>query len=170
MISGVLFGIYSSWMNGSPESQSFAKGMIVIAIWISYFLVQMPFRLKSIETSDKGILIKDFKKQTIVEYRDIHWITKFDITGPWFMTIMYRDKVSGLDKKISFIPSQSDQRFFSNDSMSDFIKDKIKTHNLDYSKETQPSLIRNLLLLSLLGLPVLLLTLYFMGDLTMFFK
>jgi hypothetical protein len=46
MLAGVIFGIYMSWIEGTPESQGFAKAMITITVWISIFLVQMPFRLK----------------------------------------------------------------------------------------------------------------------------
>jgi len=165
MFFSLVFGIYMLWTQGSPESQGFAKGMAVMGVWISFFLVQMPFRLKNIETTENGILIKGFKQNTLVEYRNIHWISKFDFSNPWAVTIKYRHPDSGLDRKINFLPNQSEQRLFGNDAMTQFILEKIKTHNPDYSKDNQPSSFKNILLITLLGLPFVFLFLYLSGFL-----
>ena len=170
MLAGVIFGIYLSWTEGTPESQGFAKGFAIIAVWISIFLVQMPFRLKNIETTEKGILIKEFKQDLLVEYRDLQWISMFDLTSPWGITIKYHDKNSGIDKKVSFMPSQSNKSSFGKDPMTKYIHDKIKTHNPNYSEETQPSPIKNILIITLLSLPFLFLYLYFSGFLDNSFK
>jgi hypothetical protein len=164
MLSGVIFGIYMSWTEGTTESQGFAKAMITVTLWISIFLVQMPFRLKNIETTEKGIIIKDIGKENFVDYKDIEWITKFDFSSPWFVTIKYLIKETGEYKKISFMPNQRDQRFFANDAMTEFIKNKIIEENLNYSKDSQPSQIKNLALLMVLGLPVAILAFYFMNE------
>ncbi len=164
MLAGLIFGIYIAWIEGSPESQGFAKAMITVTIWLSIFLVQMPFRLKNIETTDNGIIIKDFGKETIIDYKDIQWITKFDFSSPWFVSIKYYIKETGEYKKISFMPNQSDQRFFANDAMTEFIKNKIITENLNYSKDTQPSQIKNFALLMILGTPFAILGFYFMIE------
>ena len=153
LIFGAGFNIYNSRIHGNPDSLGFTKGIIVITIWISYFLFQALFRLKIIEATDSDLMIKEFKKQTIIQYKDVHWITKFDISCPLFITIKYREKESAVDKKISFMPLQADQRPFTNDAISEFIKDKIKVHNPNYSKDTQPSVFKNILILTLLGLP-----------------
>jgi hypothetical protein len=169
MLVGVIFGIYMSWTEGTPESLGFAKGMITVTLWISIFLVQMPFRLKNIETTEKGILIKDLGNETLVEYKDIEWITKFDFSSPWFITIKYHIKETDEYKKISFMPNQRDQKFFANDSMTEYIKNKIISENLNYSNETQPSQIKNFILLMILGIPFALLAFYFMtGTINIF--
>jgi hypothetical protein len=164
MLAGVIFGIYTSWTEGTPESQGFAKAMITVTVWISIFLVQMPFQLKNIETTDKGIIIKDYGKETFVDYKDIEWITKFDLSSPWFITIKYHIKESNEYRKVSFMPSQNDQRFFSNDAMTEFIKNKIISENVNYSKDSQPSQIKNFILTMILSLPFALLAFYFMND------
>jgi hypothetical protein len=164
MLVGVTFGIYMSWTEGTPESQTFAKAMITVAVWISIFLVQMPFRLKNIETTDRGIIIKDFGKETSVDYKDIDWIKKFDFSSPWFITIKYHIKETGEHKKISFMPNQRDQRFFANDAMTEFIKNKIISENVNYTKDTQPSQIKNFILIMILSLPFTILAFYFMNE------
>lgn len=164
MLAGVIFGIYMSWTEGTPESQGFAKAMITVTVWISIFLVQMPFRLKNIETTDQGIIIKDFGKETSVNYKDIDWITKFDFSSPWFITIKYHINETGEHKKISFMPNQRDQRFFANDAMTEFIKNKIISDNVNYSKDSQPSQIKNFILIMILSLPFTVLALYFMNE------
>ena len=152
ILAGVIFGIYLSWIEGTPESQGFAKAMITVTVWISIFLVQMPFRLKSIETTDKGIVIKELGKETLVDYQDIDWITKFDLSSPWFITIKYRVKETGETKKISYMPNQRDRRLFSNDAMTEYIKNKIISENVNHSRDSQPSQIKNFILVLVLGL------------------
>jgi len=164
MLGGAVFGIYSSWIEGTPESLSFAKSMTVMTLWISFFLIQMPFRLKYIEAHEDCLQIKSFGKQFKIEYRDIYWISKFDLTSPWSMTIKYRDNDTGFDRKISFMPSQNDQRLFHDDAMTEFIKYRVKEENSNFSEDQQPSTMKNFLFLFLLSLPFIALTFYFMKD------
>ena len=166
----MIYGIYVFWTEGTPETQKFAKGFAVMAIWVSILLSQMPFRLKNIETNEKGIFIKDFRKKIFVEYRDLQWISKYDLTSPWAVTIKYRDRNMGIDKKVSFWPSQSDQRLLGSDAMTKYIHDMIVTHNPGYSKKDQPSQIKNILITTLLGLPFFLIFLYLSGFLELFFQ
>ena len=170
MITFAILGILKLWTSEIPESHDFAKGFIFMAIWVSIFLVQMPFRLKSVETTEQGLLIKDFGKKMLIDYRDVHWISKYDITCPWAITIKYRDKDSEKDKKVSYMPGQSTQQLFKNDTMTQYIMDQIKAHNPDYSKDDQPSAFKNMIITTLLGLPFLLAFLYFSGFLDKFFK
>jgi hypothetical protein len=164
MIFGIIVGLNALWTQGDPELNGFAKGLSVIAIWILFFLIQMVLKLRYIETTDKGVLIKNLGRQKLVEYRDILWITKFDITNPWFLTLKYHDRVSGIDKKISFMPDYKDQSFFSNDGLTRYLKDKIKSDNPNYSKGREPSIVKNFIFLIILGLPFMLIALYFMRD------
>ena len=164
ILAGVIFGIYMSWIEETPESLGFAKAMITVTVWISIFLVQMPFRLKSIETTENGIIIKDIGKETIIDYKDIDWITKFDFSSPWFITIKYHIKETGESKKISFMPNQRDQRFFANDAMTEYIKNKIISENVNYSKDTQPSQVKNFILIMILSLPFTVLAFYFLNE------
>jgi len=164
ILASVFFSIYKSWNYGAPESLGLTKAIITLSIWILFFLVQMPFRLKNIETTEKGIFIKDYGTTKTVAYKDIAWVSKFDITSPWFVTIKYKDESTGAYKKISFIPNQRAQRLFANDEMSEFIKNKIISENVNYTEDNQPSKLKNILLLMILGLPFVLLAFYFMND------
>lgn len=163
-MGGIAFGIYLFSLEADAYGQSFVKGMSVMTIWLGIFLVQMPFRLKNIETTDTGLLIKDFSKQTFIDYKDIHWLSYFDLAGPWFVTIKYFDTENGMNKKICYMPDQNDQRFFANDRMTAFIKERLVALNPNYKKENQPSAVKNLFIGTLLALPFLALFLYFMRD------
>ena len=132
MIGGSILVITFSFIEGTPESIAFAKSMIIVTIWVSIFLVQFPFKLKQIETSDMGILIKGYSSDRLIEYKEIHWITKFDLSNPWFVTIKYHDVESGFDKKISYMPNGSDQRIPFKDEMIKYIQKKIESENPNY--------------------------------------
>ncbi|MBN1180730.1 MAG: hypothetical protein JXB49_00485 [Bacteroidales bacterium] len=168
-IIGPVFQMVMTWNTDDPELIAHNKGFMVMYLWVLLFLVQFPFRLKNIETSEKGIVIREFKKQKFISYHDLIWITKYDITCPFFVTIKYRESDTGLEKKIAFIPAKNQQRFFRNDAMSEFIQSQIKKENNEFSDEKRPSQFRNLIILALLGLPFFLLSLYFMGELDRFF-
>jgi len=160
----LLFGIPSivvSWKNSTPESIGFAKSMIVALTWVSIFIVQMPFRLKNITAGENGITFREKGKDIQVHYRDIAWITKFDITSPWFITIKYHIQATGENKRISFIPEKNNQKFFALDEMSEFIKGKIDSVRMGHSNDPQPSAAKNFLLLMLLAFPFFALMLYF---------
>lgn len=124
----------------------------IISLWIAIFLLQMPFRLKSVTTADKGILIKGREKK-LIPYTDIKSISKFDLAGPWFMTIKYFDTKSGDTKRICFIPTQSQKRTMADDTMTAFIKGRMKEENPQYDEENQPSAMKNFVILMLLSLP-----------------
>ena len=164
MILGSTFGIFITWMQGSPETEGFAKALLTVTLWMSIFLFQMPFRLKNIETTEKGILIKNLGNSTLVEYKDLQWVAMFDFTSPWFITIKYFDKDKGENKKISFMPNHADQKPFADDAMTEFIKGKIESDNPNFSNSEQPSKIKNFLQLFVLGLPVTILALYFINE------
>ena len=168
-IFGPIFHMYAFWKSNDPELIATAKGFTVMYIWIFIFLVQLPFRLKNIETSDKGIIIKDFRKKALIPYHDLIWIAKFDITCPFFVTIKYREDNTGLEKRVSFIPAKDQQRCFKNDAMSEFIKSQIKKEDNELSNEKQPLQFRNFIIVLLLSLPFFLLSLYFMDQLNNFF-
>ncbi len=164
MIMGFIFGIYLSWTQGPPESQGFTKAMIIGGAWVSIFLVQLPFRLKSIEASEKGIIIKEFGKEVSVNYQDIHWIAKFDFTCPWFITIKYHNTETGKAKKISFMPNHPGKGFLVNDAMTLYIKEKIASNNPNYTETSQPSDIKNFMMLMVLAIPVVILCFYYMSE------
>lgn len=164
MLSGSIYTIYDLWNASDPQMQGFAKAMLVMTIWISIFLIQMPFRLKNIEATESGILVKELGEQIEIKYSNVDWVSKFDLSSPWFVTIKYHDLESGNDKKMSFMPNQNHQRFLSDDAMTAYIRNKIRTDNPNYSKDKEPSKIKNIIIGILLSLPFTLLAFYFMND------
>lgn len=163
MLGMALFAIYMMYFQGDVMSKSFAKAFAVAFLWISYFLIQMPIRLKSIEAKENGIIIKNNESQ-LIEYKNIVWITKFDITSPFFITIKYRDKISDSYKKIAYMPNQRDQKMFQDDNLTAYIKNKVKSSSSDFTREQAPSTMKNFLFLMLLSLPFTILMLYFLNE------
>lgn len=163
MIGVSLFVIINIGAEANEQIPGFTKSFTVAAIWVSIFLVQMPFRLKNIIANESDLIIMESNKQIHVDYKDVYWITKFDISSPWFITLKYRDINTGLDKKISYMPSKKDQKLFADDLMTQFIRNKIKINRTRDIQE--PSVIKNLILIGLLSLSVLALMIYFSQDL-----
>ncbi len=163
MFAGTAFGIYMFWTDANPEMQETAKAFSIMLVWISFFLVQMPFRLKRIEAGENGICIKNLKGEEIIDYKDIHWVTALDITSPWAMTIKYRDSKTGEDKKIAYMPNQNEPRTFKKDRLTQYIQEKNEEGNPAYSKNNQPSVTKNIFLIVVLGLPFTLATMYYLG-------
>jgi len=62
------------------------------------------------------------------------------------------------------MPDYKDQSYFSNDRLTKYLKDKIKSDNPNYSREREPSVVKNFIILIILGLPFLIIALYFMRD------
>jgi len=153
--------IVSDFIEETPEGYPMA--FAIMSLWISIFLVQMPFRLKNIETSDDGVKIIG-RQNKLIPFSNIESVSKFDVASPWFMTIKYFDQQTQENKKICYMPSQSDSKMMADDAMTAFIKNKIKEENPHYSEENQPSTVKNFLFLMLLSSPVTLAVLYFISE------
>lgn len=164
MIGGAVMGVLVAWTQGTAESQAFAKSFGIAAIWISFFLVQMPFRLKNIVADETGVLVKEHGKQSLIAYRDIKWVAKFDITAPWFITLKYHDRATGSDRKIAYMPKQQGYGFGYKDELTEYIRSQIRTHQPGYSKDMEPTMTINFLKLMLISLPFWFLMLYFLKD------
>ena len=163
-LGGSVMSIYTYGSQADEESLAFAKAFIVATIWISLFVIQMPFRLKNIVATDMGLMVKGIGKATFIDYKDIEWLTKFDITSPWFITIKYRDGISGISKKISFMPNRYQQRIFGNDELTEYIITMMKKNNPYYSEDQSPSKLKNFTILIVLCIPFMLLSIYFLKD------
>lgn len=161
MIGGALFGLYTMSVDNNPEIDGFVKAFAVMLIWISYFLIQMPIRLKSIEAKDNGVLVD---RKHLIEYKDIIWVTKFDITAPYFVTIKYHDRVSGTDKKIAYMPNQKTQSMFGDDNLTSYIKNMLKESETNLTREKAPSVMKNFIFIMLLSLPFTFLAFYFWNE------
>ncbi len=165
MMGATYFNIYVFWNSDNPENVDLAKGMIFIAAWITFFLVQMLRNLKNTEATEEGILVKSFHKKQLIPYSTVRWITRFHLSNPFGVTLKYYDTKEGTEKTLSYLPQQQSQKGLKDDVMMAYIKEKAAAHNPDFSSYEQPSPGKNLLLITLLGLPFMLLFLYFSGFL-----
>lgn len=100
---------------------------------------------------------------------EIVWVAKFDITNPFFVTIKYRDKGTDSYKKIAYMPSQRDQKMFADDTLTAYIKNMVKSSNPNFTREKDPSTMKNFLFLMLLSLPFTILMFYFLNETIKFF-
>ncbi|WP_321307760.1 hypothetical protein [Marinifilum fragile] len=148
----------SGFVDTAPDG--FKIAFAIMSVWLSIFFIQVPFRLKKITTLEKGILVKG-RERKLIPYADIESVSKFDLAGPWFMTIKYFDQKSGDTKKICFMPSHTQKRTMADDAITAFIKERMKEENPQYNEEDQPSTMRNFMVLMLLSLPFSLTAIYF---------
>lgn len=163
-IIATIINMYSIWSQGVDQHIGFGKAMSINTIWVGFFIIQFPFRLKNIVAADMGLLIKGLgKNASLIDYKDIDYIARFDILNPFFMTIKYRDQISGEHKKIFFMPSKGDQRIFADDKLTERIKELMKKNNPNWSEDHFPSSIRNFIVLIAICIPVGLLSFYFLN-------
>lgn len=148
----------SGFVDTAPDG--FKIAFAIVSVWLSIFFIQVPFRLKKITTLEKGILVKG-RERKLIPYSDVESVAKFDLAGPWFMTIKYFDQKSGDTKKICFMPSQSQKRTMADDAITDFIKARMKEENPQYNKENHPSAMKNFMILMLLSMPFTISAFYF---------
>ena len=163
MLFGGIFGIYFLNTQGDENMKGFANAFAVAVTWSYLFQIPMLIRLKVIEAKDNGVLVNG-KNQQLIAFKDIVWISKFDLISPFFITIKYRDRVSGSDKKIAFMPKPQDQVMFQDDKLTAYLKNMIDENKSTFTREEAPSMVKNIFLLILLSLPVIMLMLYFMNQ------
>ena len=159
--------IYFLSLESDESMKGFINAFIIMSVWSFGFMIQMLFRLKRIETKDEGVQILD-RSNTFINYKDIRWVSKYDFSNMMFITIKYRDRVSGQDKKIAYMPPQKTEPF-KDDKLTVYIKGMVCDFNPNYKKEDEPKMMKNLLYLGLLCLPFLIVSLYFLNDSFNFF-
>jgi len=159
MIGGGITGLITLLNTGDGQLKNFAIAFGISLVWISIFLLKMPFNLKSISADENGIRIKSTKDFSIIKYNHVRSISKFDFTNPWMITLKYFDEIKGKEIKISYMPNSKYQKFLQDDEMTSFIMEKSKLNNPNF---VESSTIKNLLLLFLAGTPFFIGMIYFM--------
>jgi len=157
---GVCVNMYILYGRGDEQSIRFAHATLIMFLGVSYFIIQMPLRLRKIETTETGLIVKGFRNNITIDYKNIEWLTRFDLTAPWFVTIKYRDPATGEAKKMAFIPKQKNTQPFGDDPMTVYIKEQIAIHNPLYAKENTPSKVKNIIILAGLCVPIMFLFIY----------
>ncbi|MCU4174865.1 hypothetical protein [Carboxylicivirga sp. N1Y90] len=137
---------------------------LIMALGLAYFIIQTPIKLRYVEASEDGLLVKDFKRETLIEYKQIEWVTKFDFTSPWFITIKYKDTRSGESKKVAYFLDKKEQQLFGDDKMTAFIKSRMKIDNPWFKPDDEPSMIKNLIILVLYAIPFVLTAIYVLKN------
>lgn len=154
MLITALIVIFIFRKSGDESLIYFTNAVGIALIWVSIFIVQMPFRLKRIEVNEKGLKIKTGNRNGIIPFKNISAVSKFDFVNPWMITIKYLDPNTGKVRKISFMPDAKYQRFMKEDAMTEYLTQQSRLENPDFAES---STVKNIAILFLAGLP------FFMG-------
>ncbi len=108
---------------------------------------------------EDGLTILSRSGQESIPFDNICSVSKFDLSNPWFMTIKYIDKTKNKTRKISYLPHQKHQRFMKQDEMTEYLVTQSRKYNPNYE---DVSVIKNMIIVFLAGLPFFIGMLYFM--------
>lgn len=125
--------------------------LLVIDLWMAYLFLTLFVKLRLIQTGENGLVVKTLFKTQTIEYRNILWITSFDISCPTCKTLKYVDAVSGEKFKIAYLPPNHNV-LGGKDELTKHILSKIPEEKPFH--EDQPSYLKNLLVFILAGLVV----------------
>ncbi|MGX1927771.1 hypothetical protein [Flagellimonas sp. 2504JD4-2] len=91
MLGGGIIGFFTLKNSGDELASNFANAFGIALVWISIFLIQMPFRLKKVDVDENGLKIKSASDEKIIPFRTIKSVSKFDLSNPWMITVKYLD-------------------------------------------------------------------------------
>jgi hypothetical protein len=156
----ILIGIITSWNANDAFSYDWSRGVALLFGWAMIWMSIMMVRLKSVEATQDHLVIKSFRGQKTVDYKDIEWISQLAMINPVMISLKYFDKETGESKKILILPGMSSQMFNFNFlkelEMTTFIRERLTAFNPDYSKELEPSRWIPAGLMFITGLPIML--------------
>ena len=161
MLGGGIIGFFTLKNSGDELASNFANAFGIALVWISIFLIQMPFRLKNVEVDENGLKIKSGNDYQIIPFKKINSISKFDLSNPWMITVKYLDSNKNENRKISYMPNSKHQRFMKEDEMTEYLSLKAKSENPNFEESNT---MKNLLILFLAGLPFFIGMIYFMSK------
>ena len=161
MLTVGIFGFITLKNIGDEFNSNFANAFGISLIWVSIFLVQMPFRIKEVEIDKNGLKIKSGKGEKIIPFKNVISVSKFDLSNPWMITVKYSDSKKGKNRKISYIPNSKYQRLMKEDEMTEYLTTQSKINNPNFEES---STLKNLLILFLAGLPFFIGMIYFISK------
>ena len=161
MLGGGIIGFIALRNSGDELASNFANAFGIALVWISIFLIQMPFRLKKVEIDENGLKIKSGNDNQIIPFNKINTVSKFDLSNPWMITVKYLDFAKNENRKISYMPNSKYQRFMKEDEMTEYLTQKAKSENPNFEESNT---LKNLLILFLAGLPFFIGMIYFMSK------
>ena len=161
MLGGGIIGFFTLKISGDELASNFANAFGIALVWISIFLIQIPFRLKNVEVGENGLKINSGNGNQIIPFKKINSVSKFDLSNPWMITIKYLDSQKNENRKISYMPNSKYQRFMKEDEMTEFLTQKAKSENPNFEESNT---LKNILILFLAGLPFFIGMIYFMSK------
>lgn len=120
--------IYLMFFTNDKSLLLFGIGSFFVVVFQSFFSLQMAKTLKRIKVSAEKIEV--IGSGEIVEYKDIMYVTKFDVSNIAFLTIIYKENITGKIKKIGYIPGLDDLKMFSDNLLTKYIKEQVKKANM----------------------------------------
>ena len=142
---GVLFigGFISSWADRDQLSTNFPAGLPLLVGCALVWLILMMIRLRRVEANEENFVIKTFRGNITLDYKEIDWISQIAMVHPVMISLKYTEKETGISKKILIMPSMASQlfrfNFLAELELTTFIRDKIIEAKPEYSKEQEPS-------------------------------
>ena len=161
MIAGGIIGYLTLNNSDDVVMSNFSNAFGIAMIWVSIFLIQMPFRVKNVEVDENGLSIRSGNGSKAIPFKNIKSVSILDLTNPWMITVKYKDINKDQTNKLSYMPNSKYQRIMKLDEMTEYITQKAKAQNENYEES---STIKNLALLFLAGLPFLIGMIYFMSK------
>ena len=161
MLAGGIIGFLTLNNSNDEVMSNFSNAFGIAMIWVSIFLIQMPFRVKNVEVDENGLSIRSRNGSKVIPFKNIKTISLLDFTNPWMITVKYKDINKDQTNKISYMPNPKYQRIMNLDEMTEYITKKAKEQNDDFEES---STVKNLAILFLAGSPFLIGMIYYMSN------
>jgi len=129
MLGSGLFVFITLKNVGDEIASNFANSFGIALLWITIFLVQLPFRLKKVTVDENGLQIKTGNGVESILFKNINAVSKFDLASPWMITVKYTDSTKNEERKIAYMPNAEYQRFMKEDEMTAYITAQSKINN-----------------------------------------
>ncbi|MGD9493912.1 MAG: hypothetical protein AB7V36_11230 [Bacteroidales bacterium] len=160
MIIGFGFGSFMGFFQDNGFGITFAYGMTLTWLWLSFWLVLMSLRLRNIEATRENLVIKSFGKRKTVNYADVEWVSQPAMMNPKVISLKYYDRETEESKQILIMPPTQSQMFsfslFEEHDLTIFLRENISVAHPSYSKDNEPSRWTPLGLILLSGMPAFL--------------
>lgn len=149
------FGIITNWSREDQFSHDWSRGTAIMVSWVLVWQLILMFRLRSIEATKDNLVIKGLNTQTIIDYKDIEYISQIAMIRPTLISLKYNDRGTGESHKMLIMPGTNSQaNFLEEVAMTKFIREQIAKVNPNYNTEAEPSKWLPLVLVLLTGIPV----------------
>jgi hypothetical protein len=152
-IIGFFVALIFVWIaDGEPVLNEFRVLITITVLWGLAWLTILMIRLRSVEANRESLMIKTFRGQGVVDYKEVTWIYQTVLISPVLILIKYRDGQIGKPKKIMLIPGIGLNNSLSETEMIKFIRMQIIDSNPNYSIANEPSRWKPIGLILLTGL------------------